>query len=68
LPAISYRPRPRFYRGRYRSDETGDCPGGPVAKTPRFQCRGPGFDPCSRNEIPHVRTKGAAMKIEDLSS
>ena len=23
----------------------GDFPGGPVAKTPRSQCRGPGFDP-----------------------
>ena len=23
----------------------GDFPGGPVANTPRFQCRGPGFDP-----------------------
>ena len=22
-----------------------DLPGGPVAKTPRSQCRGPGFDP-----------------------
>ena len=27
-------------------DETVSCfPGGPVAKTPCFQCRGPGFDP-----------------------
>ena len=24
---------------------TGDFPGGPVAKTPCFPCRGPGFDP-----------------------
>ena len=23
----------------------GNFPGGLVAKTPRFQCRGPGFDP-----------------------
>ena len=22
-----------------------DFPGGPAVKTPRFQCRGPGFDP-----------------------
>ena len=26
-----------------------DFPGGPVAKTPRSQCRGPGFDPWSGN-------------------
>ena len=26
-----------------------DFPSGPVAKTPRSQCRGPGFDPWSRN-------------------
>ena len=27
----------------------GDFPGGPVAKTPHSQCRGPRFDPCSGN-------------------
>ena len=26
-----------------------DFPGGPVVKTPRFQCRGRGFDPWSGN-------------------
>ena len=26
-----------------------DFPGGPVAKTPHSQCRGPGFDPWSGN-------------------
>ena len=26
-----------------------DFPGGPVAKTVHFQCRGPGFDPWSGN-------------------
>ena len=26
-----------------------DFPGSPVAKTPRFQCRGHGFDPWSGN-------------------
>ena len=25
--------------------QTEDFPGGPVAKTPCYQCRGPGFDP-----------------------
>ena len=29
--------------------QKGDFPGGPVAKTPRSQCRGPGFDPWSGN-------------------
>ena len=51
----------------------GDFPGGPVAKTPRSQCRGPGFDAWSGNWIPHaatkdlacqqVKTSNAAMKI-----
>ena len=27
----------------------GDFPDGPVVKTPRFQCRGSGFDPWSGN-------------------
>ena len=27
----------------------GDFPGGAVVKTPHSQCRGPGFDPWSRN-------------------
>ena len=40
-------------------------PGGPVPKTPCFQCRGPGFDPWSGNWIPHAATKGphATTKI-----
>ena len=29
--------------------QTWDSPGGPVAKTACFQCRGPGFDPWSGN-------------------
>ena len=28
-----------------------------MAKTPCSQCRAPGFDPWSGNEIPHVATK-----------
>ena len=31
------------------SSKRGDFPGGPVVKTPRSQCRGPGFNPCSGN-------------------
>ena len=34
-----------------------DLPGGPVAKTPGTQCRGPGFDPWSGNSIPYAATK-----------
>ena len=33
-----------------------DFPGGPVAKSPPSQYRGPGFNPWSENEIPHVTT------------
>ena len=29
--------------------EAQDFPGGPVVKTPRSQCEGPGFDPWSGN-------------------
>ena len=35
----------------------GELPGGPVAKTLRSQCRGPGFDPWT---IPHVTTENIA--------
>ena len=35
----------------------GDFPGGPVAKTPRSQCRGPRSDPWSGNWILHAATK-----------
>ena len=35
-------------------------PGGSVAKTLSSQCRGPGFDPWSGNEIRHVPTKDLA--------
>ena len=31
-----------------------DFPGGPVVKTPRFQCRGRGFDPWSGELRSHV--------------
>ena len=30
-------------------EDVGDFPGGPVVKTPLFQCRGRGFDPWSGN-------------------
>ena len=40
----------QFSREKLLHAETlGDVPGGPVAKTPCSQCRGPGFDPWSGN-------------------
>ena len=30
-----------------KNEDSGDFPGGAVDKTPRSQCRGPGFDPWS---------------------
>ena len=35
----------------------GDFPGGPVAKTLRSQCRGPGSDPWSGKLIPYAAIK-----------
>ena len=32
---------------KYKIKITWDFPGGPVAKSPHFQCRGPGFNPWS---------------------
>ena len=37
----------------------------PVAETPSFQCRGPGFHPWSGNRIPHVTAEDAAYSNED---
>ena len=51
-----------------------DFPGGPVAKTLPSQCRGPGFNPWSGNQVPHAaiqssqqatKTPCATMKVED---
>ena len=40
-----------------------DFPGGPLAKTPHSQCRGPGFNPQSGNQIPHATTKTQHSQI-----
>ena len=32
----------------------GNFPGSTVVKAPRYQCRGPGLDPWSGNEIPQA--------------
>ena len=42
-----------------------DFPGGPVAKTPHSQCRGPRFNPLSENLIPHAATKDPACHNKD---
>ena len=42
-----------------------DFPGSPVAKTLLFQCREPGFDPCSGNYIPHAVTKSSHATTKD---
>ena len=42
----------------------GDFPGGPMAKTVNSQCRGPGFDPWSGNQIPHATTKGSHAAVK----
>ena len=36
-----------------------DFPGGPVTKTLHSQCKGPRFDPWSRNSIPHAAIKSS---------
>ena len=44
-------------------------PGGPVARTPRSQCKGPGFNPWSGDQISKASTQSlhAKTKIEDLA-
>ena len=43
----------------------GDFPGGPVAKTPGSQCRGPRFNPWLGNWIPHATTKSLHPTAKD---
>jgi len=40
-----------------------DFAGGPVAKIPLSQCRGPRFDLCSGNQIPQATTKTLRSQI-----
>ena len=50
-----------------QNTHAGDVPGGPVAKTPCSQSRGPWLNPCSGIKIPHVTTTKipcAATKIQ----
>ena len=45
-----------------------DFPGGPVAKTPRSQSRGPGLNPWSGNWFPRAATKDPTCRNEDSGS
>ena len=49
---------------RYR-EQTRDFPGGPVAKTPCSQWRGPRFNPWSGNWIPRAATKSPHAATKD---
>ena len=57
---------PRFSGGSeslevtLKNSDAGDFTGGPAVKTPRSQCRGPGFDPSSGNQSLHVPTEDPA--------
>ena len=42
-----------------------DLPGGPVAKSPGSQCRGPGFDPWSGNWIPYATAESSQVATKD---
>ena len=42
-----------------------DFPGGPAAKTPCFQYRGPGFNPWSGKQIPYAATKSSPAANTD---
>ena len=46
--------------GKDHKKITGGFSGGSVAKTLHSQCRGPGFDPWSENQIPHDAVKDPA--------
>ena len=54
----------RSYRSK--TEMVQDFPGGPVAKTLPSQCRGLGFDPWSRNQIPHATTKYSNANSKQL--
>ena len=55
------------YHSLTEHTRTRDFPGGPVAKTPRSQCRGPRFNPWSGNETYHTTTKEPPCCNEDLA-
>ena len=46
-----------------RNTDSGNFPGGPVAKTLSYQCRWPGFNPWSGNSILHAATKSQCSQV-----
>ena len=51
---IAKKKKKECYPNTHTRKSFGDFPGGPVTKTLCSQCRGPGFDPWSMNQIPHT--------------
>ena len=56
---------PRFYFHVCLKTGFRDFSGGPVAKTPRSQCRGPGYNPWLGNYIPHAAAKSFCASTKD---
>ena len=48
----------------YFKRDSGDFPGGPVAKTPSLQCRRLRFNPWSGNQIPYAATKSLHATVK----
>ena len=48
--------------GVWSKDRRRDFPGGPVVKTPCFQCRGTGSIPGLGTKIPHAMLRGQKKK------
>ena len=46
-----------------KKEEPRDLPGASMAKTPQFQCRGLGFDPCVKAYMPQQRVCVPQIKI-----
>ena len=54
-----------LYISKFLKVQMVEFPSGPVAKSLRSQCRGPWFNPCSGNEIPHPATKSLHATTKD---
>ena len=56
----------KILEGRVFKINSWDFSTGPVAKTPCSQCKGPGFDPQSGNQIPLLHLRGNMPQIKIL--
>ena len=56
----------KILEGRVFKINSWDFSDGPVAKTPCSQCKGPGFDPQSGNQIPLLQLRGNMPQIKIL--